>query len=287
VKAVQFKAEHNYNKDSREAMYAWMARWLQHAPADVVRPEQSFTPDAPPDLLVFHHRALPSNAVTPQHLTSNWIDAATQQLATTPLTVRAAALRHALGFGNLAPPADAPAPAHAPAPAPAPALVLLAGDDPAVARALRARAFTVQPIAFTPFDADAAAKIEHFETYNRTAASTRVADIVKAVREHPGAALVASGDAAAAALLAAAVVPIPSAVLDLGAVERSDDWFADRFYIPGLRRAGDFQTAIDAAAGTLVLHNARPALGIAAANLETKQLSPEEIVAAIRTKLVR
>ena len=27
-------AEHNYNKDSREAMYAWMARWLQHAPAD-------------------------------------------------------------------------------------------------------------------------------------------------------------------------------------------------------------------------------------------------------------
>src|SRR5204863_8899448 len=28
VKAVRFVAEHNYNKDSREAMYAWMARWL-------------------------------------------------------------------------------------------------------------------------------------------------------------------------------------------------------------------------------------------------------------------
>ena len=38
VHAVRFTAEHNYNKDSREAMYAWMARWLQNAPADVKRP---------------------------------------------------------------------------------------------------------------------------------------------------------------------------------------------------------------------------------------------------------
>ena len=29
VQAVRITAEHNYNKDSREAMYAWMARWLQ------------------------------------------------------------------------------------------------------------------------------------------------------------------------------------------------------------------------------------------------------------------
>ena len=33
VQAVRMTAEHNYNKDSREAMYAWMARWLQQAPA--------------------------------------------------------------------------------------------------------------------------------------------------------------------------------------------------------------------------------------------------------------
>ena len=32
VNAVRFTAEHNYNKDSREAMYAWMARWLKGAP---------------------------------------------------------------------------------------------------------------------------------------------------------------------------------------------------------------------------------------------------------------
>jgi len=199
--------------------------------------------------------------------------------------VRAAALRHALGYGDSRPPgASAPAQrtthTH-------PRTVLLAGDDAVVARGLRARAFTVQPIAFTPFDAEAAAKIDHFDTYNRTAAGARVADIVNAVREHPGAALVASGDAAAAALLAAAVVPVPVAVVDLGGVERTDAWFADHFYIPGLRRAGDFQTAIDAAAGTLVLHNVRPGLGITAANLHAKQLSPQEIAEAIRAKLVR
>src|SRR5215207_1478752 len=44
VHAVRFTAEHNYNKDSREAMYAWMARWMQNAPVDVHRPERSFTP---------------------------------------------------------------------------------------------------------------------------------------------------------------------------------------------------------------------------------------------------
>ncbi len=296
VKAVQFKAEHNYNKDSREAMYAWMAHWLQHEPEDVARPEQSFTPDAPPDLLVFHHRALPSNAVTREQLTTNWIDAAAQQLATTPLAVRASALRHALGYGDASPPsrsalrrASAPAPAHTPAPAHAPAhaLVLIAGDDPVVAQGLRARAFTVRPIAFTPFDADAAAKIDHFDTYNRTAASGRVADIVNAVREHPGAALVASGDAAAAALLAAAVVAVPVAILDLGTVQRSDDWFANRFYIPGLRRAGDLQTAIDAAAGTLVLHNVRPGLELRAASIHEQALTPAEIAAALRAELDR
>jgi hypothetical protein len=289
VKAVQFKAEHNYNKDSREAMYAWMARWLQHQPADVVREEKAFTPDAPPDLLVFHHRALPSNAVTREQLTTNWIDAATRQLSTMPVDVRTRLLRHALGYGDAPPPSrSTPGRTSAPAAAqrtPHTHTVLLAGDDPVVARRLRARAFTVQPIAFTPFDAEAAAKIDHFDTYNRTAAGARVADIVNAVREHPGAALVASGDAAAAALLAAAVVPVPIAVLDLGGVDRTDDWFADHFYIPGLRRAGDFQTAIDGARGTLVLHNARPDLGLHAPALQQQALTPDGIASAIRAHL--
>ena len=64
VNAVRFTAEHNYNKDSREAMYAWMARWLQHAPDDVKKPERSFSVDKITDLLVFYDRPLPDGAVT-------------------------------------------------------------------------------------------------------------------------------------------------------------------------------------------------------------------------------
>ncbi len=44
VHGVQFDAPHNYNRDSREAVYAWMARWLQKAPADVQREERHSRP---------------------------------------------------------------------------------------------------------------------------------------------------------------------------------------------------------------------------------------------------
>ena len=76
VQAVRITAEHNYNKDSREAMYAWMARWLQKAPADVKITERSFTVEPLQDLLVFHRRALPAQAVTAEQLTDAWIAAA-------------------------------------------------------------------------------------------------------------------------------------------------------------------------------------------------------------------
>ena len=100
VHAVRFTAEHNYNKDSREAMYGWMARWLKGASSAAPVPERSFTPDALPALLVFHGRPLPDRAITAGELTASWIAGAKRQLAQTPLSVRAAALRHALGFAH-------------------------------------------------------------------------------------------------------------------------------------------------------------------------------------------
>src|SRR5687767_2130236 len=62
VEGVRFKADHNYNRDSREAMYAFMGRWLQKAPGGERRAERDFTPEMPQDLLVFHGRAMPANA---------------------------------------------------------------------------------------------------------------------------------------------------------------------------------------------------------------------------------
>jgi hypothetical protein len=147
-------------------------------------------------------------------------------------------------------------------------------------------------VTFGKADAQAAAKVRHFETYNRTPASQQVADIVTAAGTAPGAVLVASGDTALAGLLAAAVAPIGLAILDVGTFDTSRDAdFVERLYIPALRRAGDLQTAAVVAAGDLVIHNAGPAFRVEAAGrpdgrrprVQPTKLSAREIVTLVRT----
>jgi len=274
VNAVRFTAEHNYNKDSREAMYAWMARWLQQAPDDVKKPERSFTADKITDLLVFYNRAPPDGALTARQLTDQWIASARAQVAAAPRRVLETALRHALGFG-----AEAAAGAAVPA-KPARRTAIIAGAQPDVESQLRKEGFDLRAVAFTTFDAAAAGRIEHFDTYNRTAASQRVADIVAALRESPTAVLVADGDAALPALLAAAIVPVRRTIVNVGGFDTSSDaQFVDRVYIPGLRRAGDFQTAAGMARGEVIVHGAGGAFRVAAMQVEREGLTPRQVVA--------
>lgn len=274
VQAVRMTAEHNYNKDSREAVYAWMARWLQHAPDDAKRPERSFSLDKITDLLVFYGRPLPDGAVTADGLTTQWIASAKAQLATADLPVRAAALRHALGFGaESSPLLSQPGKI-------ARRTAVIAGVSPEVDALLRKAGFEVRTVAFTPFDAVAAGKITHFDTYNRTAASQRVSDIVAALRASPSAVLVADGEAALPALLAAAVVPVRRAVVDVGGFDTSSDaQFLDRIDIPGLRRAGDFQTAASMARGEVIVHGAGDAFRVTGVRVEREALIPRQVVA--------
>lgn len=277
VRAVRFDAEHNYNRDSREAMYGWMARWLKGEASDAPQKEQAFTPDRLPDLLVFHGRPLPDGALTPEGLTTSWIAAARRQLGETPPEVRASALRHALAFaGETKTPAAAPRASRRP-------VVLTAGIAPVVERALRQAGYSVRPVALTPFDESAAAKVNHFETYNRTPASQRVADLAKALRASPGAVLVAGGDAALAGALAAAIGPPRLAVLDVEGFETSrDEDFLARLYIPGLRRAGDLRTASEMAPGRLVIHNAGATFDAPGARVQQAPLTPQQIVKLVR-----
>ena len=275
VHAVRFEAEHNYNKDSREAMYAWMARWLQNAPPDVKRPERSFTPDPLVDLLVFYGRLLPQRALTPDRLTEQWVAAAQAQLAVAPAAVLQSALRHALGFGENSPAPKAPADSGA-------RVAVVGGVQPDVEAALRNAGFEVRPVTWTAFDAEAAAKVRHFETYNRTAASQRVADIVSALRGSPGAVLVAAGEAGPPAVLAAAITPVRVAVVGVeGFDTSSDQQFTERLYIPGLRRAGDFQTAAAMLGGTVIVHNARDRFRVRGLRVERDPLTPQQIVTLV------
>jgi hypothetical protein len=272
VEAVQFHAVHNYNQDSREAMYRWMARWLQHAPADVQRPERPFSPEALPDLLVLHNRVPPEGALDADGVTASWIAAAKRQLAVTPLAVRTAALRHALALADDAAPFVSEVSRQS-------RTVLVAGDTGELDAALRRAGYSPKAMAFTPFDADAAAKVQYFETYNRTQASQRVADIIAAARANPGAAIVAAGDDALAAALALPFAPIRVAVLDVEGFETSrDESFLDRLYIPGIRRAGDFATAATAAGGAVVMHNAGAGFDAGRARVVRAKLTAAEIV---------
>jgi len=270
VEAVQFDAPHNYNRDSREAVYAWMARWLQHAPADMKRPERSFTVDPLPDLLVFHQRPLPATAVTAAQLTENWIAAAKRQMVTADPAALQSALRHALGFAPVSPPAAGGSIANR--------TVLLAGSDPELERRATQRGLQVRHVTFTPYDSAAAAKVRHFETYNRTAAAQQVADIVTAAQAAPGAILVATREYGLAGLLASAMTPLSRAILDIGDFDpSSDDDFLARLYIPGLRRAGDLGTALSMAAGPVVFHDAGAAFTLPGARVETRRLTAAEI----------
>jgi len=254
-----------------------MARWLKGAASSERVPEPSFSPDALPALLVFHGRPLPDRAVTADALTATWIESAKRQLAATPLAVRTAALRHALGFGAEAASKPPGAPrTRSPS-------VLVAGETPDVEAALRKAGYAVRPIAFTPFDQAAADKVRHFETYNRTAASQRVADIITALRADPGAILVAAGDAALAGVLASAIEPPRLAILDVQGFDTSrDDGFLSHLYVPGLRRAGDVQTASDIAQGRLVIHNAGPQFAATGARVQQARLTAADIVALAR-----
>jgi hypothetical protein len=251
--SVQVDAVHNYNRATREALYAWMARWLQGGAAAARVEEKPFHPEPLPALLVFHQRPLPDGAVTAEQLTAGWIAAARGQWSRAdPQTLRSTLL-HALA------PAIQPQPARGGSRK----TVLLASENPDLPRALAHAGFAVRPVSFTPLDAEAAAKIEHFETYNRTPASQRVADIALALRETPHAILVADGDAAPAAVLALALAPVDRAVLDVGQFDTSSDAaYLDRLYIPGIRRAGDLQTAVSMATGRVLIHNAGPSFDV-------------------------
>ena len=73
VHQVQVDAEHNYNKESREAVYAWFAKWfLDEADASAFK-EVAFEVEPDDDLLVFSERELPAHALKQAAFLPAWI----------------------------------------------------------------------------------------------------------------------------------------------------------------------------------------------------------------------
>ena len=277
VHAVQMQAEHNYNRQSREAVYAWMARWLKSAPADVRVAETPFEPDRLRDVLVFFDRPLPGHAVTASELTEGWIASAKRQLREADPRPLRRALLQALSLEPAS--RDGKAPAAGRGRTASRPVVVLASERPELSGALTRAGFSVRRVSFTPFDPEAASKVSRFETYNRTPASQRVADVAKALTAAPRAILIADGEAGLPALLAQAAAPVERAIVEVGEFDNSSDQaFLDRLYIPGLRRAGDLQTAVSMSAGPIFIHGAGSRFKLEGPRVEPRRLTVREIL---------
>ena len=82
VQTREIDAPHNYNKDSREAVYRFFAKTVLGAdPNSSDYAEKNFTPEKPSDLLALFNRTLPKNALSYAQLVEQWITAAQKQNA--------------------------------------------------------------------------------------------------------------------------------------------------------------------------------------------------------------
>ncbi len=81
VKCVQFDTGHNYNRDSREAVYAWFGRCLLGITDAAKLKEQPFTVEKDEDLRVFTKtHPLPDEAINAQQLKNYLIESAKNQV---------------------------------------------------------------------------------------------------------------------------------------------------------------------------------------------------------------
>ena len=81
VDQVQIDADHNYNKDSREAVYAWFGKWFLGEEDATKFREVPFEVERDEALLVFHNRDLPKHTLDAEGLTRSRIESAEEQLA--------------------------------------------------------------------------------------------------------------------------------------------------------------------------------------------------------------
>ena len=289
---VQMNAGHNYNRASREAVYAFFGKWLLADPEPEHFREQPFQVEAAADLRVF--AAPPPRQLGEAALTASLVaarraqwqaDLPTDAASLPTFQARwAPPLRHSLGV-------RAPRPADVTAQrdgerlalswrgqqarlgltnAHAPTAVVLAGGSAAWVEALAAggrAVLSVEPFAYEP---PRDPRANFYTGYNRTALACQVQDLLTTLAYARQAGyrrveLVGLGRQGLRALLALGVAAggesgdVAGAVCDLDGLdpERDAAWEGE-LWQPGLRRAGDVRTAaLLSARGALWLAGAR------------------------------
>lgn len=72
IHQVQVDADHNYNKESREAVYAWFAKWFLKDDDASAYKEVPYEVESDEDLLVFSDRDLPEHALKQNDILRSW-----------------------------------------------------------------------------------------------------------------------------------------------------------------------------------------------------------------------
>ena len=80
VHQVQVDAEHNYNKESREAVYAWFAKWFLGAEDTSSFKEVEFQVEPDDALLVFSKREMPVHAMKQVEVLPSWVNRSQQAI---------------------------------------------------------------------------------------------------------------------------------------------------------------------------------------------------------------
>ncbi len=260
---MQFQAEHNFNKQSREAVYGFLAG-LADQPVSGPVPEHPV--EAPPllDMLVWEGRSLPPNALTQPQLFEQWKISGRKRIAALdraarrelmldifhaewPPEVRSDVLgqRRVLsrpGHGDRIPAIWLPGKG-------APTLVVhpegaaAARRDPRVAELIRAAKPVLLIDVFQTGAAVAPRDLSKLfiSTFNPSDDAYRVQDILTALRfldaQHAGPpALLAIGKAGAWARYAKAMAPIDvTLTADADSCPSSDEDFVKNLFVPGVQ----------------------------------------------------
>ncbi len=272
VENAHFDGGHNFNSQSREAVYRFLAKHLRSHPEKLDLGDRGISPPADDELLALRHTSLPPDAVNYESLFEQWRNRAAAQIPKLHEDDARRTLSYALG-------AEWPAkmfsvyegerlivsregerdrvsgiwiPGEQP-----PALIVHPEGGAAarqmgeVERILQAGRFAYLIDAFQTGSAVAPRNRSrsYFLSYSQTDDANRVQDILTALaflRSQTGGTpeLIGFGRAAVWCLFAAAVAPVPVRLnADLGSFRGTDEDFRDQFFVPGIQRAGGLTAA--------------------------------------------
>jgi dienelactone hydrolase len=273
LEMIQIDAPHNYNQQSREAMYRFLGKRVLGDGDEKKFAERNIRLEKLQDMLALYGRALPPNALGYQQLVEQWIAAATRQSeeSSEPRVLRER-LSLALGsewparvlsersgekivlsrqgWGDRVPGIGIAGGKQA-------VLVVhpegaeAARTIPAVRELTQSRASVLLIDTFQTGSAIAPRdrSVKHFAAFNQTDDACRVQDILTALAflkqsGHSEISLIGVGKAAVWALFAAAVAGTPVSLdADLAGFGGSDSDFVDKFFVPGIQRAGGLRAA--------------------------------------------